>query len=415
MKQLRKNVYIAAGYNTVSFGSGRKEFNPKKPMRTFEEYVVEAGRSTLTALPDPSLVDEAVVGNFMAGRFLRQGNLPGFVGMLHEGLRHKPATRVEGACCSGGLALATAMKTVLSDLSDISLCLGFEIQNTVKAVYGADYLAAAGYYRGERKAGHAYFFPSKFSDRAGAYFQRYGGETARKGMARWYAQMVENARLCPKAQEHHNTLEDPEAAAMAAPNPKSFVEHLNYFDCSKVSDGASSLLFLSEEGVQKAGLHRDRCARLIGFGQAARDITRPPEDLTVLDTTAAAVQRALEMAGLSLEDLGFVEVHDCFTISAMLALEAIGLTPPGTAPQYVLDGHTRRDGKVPANATGGLIGYGHYTGGTGVRQAVDLLDQLTGNAGPCQLSLDPARPYGLMISMGGNDVTVVAMIFTRAV
>jgi len=69
---------------------------------------------------------------------------------------------------------------------------------------------------------------------------------------------------------------------------------------------------------------------------------------------------------------------------------------------------------MPTNATGGLVGFGHYTGGTGVRQAVDLLHQLTGKAGDCQVAIKPNRPYGMLISMGGNDRTVTAMIFNRA-
>jgi acetyl-CoA C-acetyltransferase/acetyl-CoA acyltransferase len=105
----------------------------------------------------------------MAARFNHQGHLGAMFALVHPSFEYKPSTRVEGACCSGGLSLTTAIKSVLSEQSDVVLSLGVEVQNTVKAIYGADILAGAGHYAGERKNGHAYFFPAKFSDRAGAY------------------------------------------------------------------------------------------------------------------------------------------------------------------------------------------------------------------------------------------------------
>ena len=85
--------------------------------------------------------------------------------------------------------------------------MGVEVQNTVKAIYGADILAAAGWYK-ERKTGHAYFFPGKFSDRSKAYLEKFGKEKSRKAMARWFVNAIENARLCPTAQEYHNNVEN---------------------------------------------------------------------------------------------------------------------------------------------------------------------------------------------------------------
>ena len=102
MRKLRKPIYIAAGYNTISFGSGRKEFNPKKPMLGIEHYINEAGRGVIDQISDPNLIDEAVIGNFMAERFNRQGHLNAMIPDIHPSLLYKPCTRVEGACGSGG-------------------------------------------------------------------------------------------------------------------------------------------------------------------------------------------------------------------------------------------------------------------------------------------------------------------------
>jgi len=403
---------MAAGYNTISLGSGRKEFNPKKPRPGLEEYIKEAGQATLKMVGGAVNVDEGVIGNFMASKFNNQGNLAGLIPFIDEGLKWKPSCRVEGACCSGGLALVTAIKSVLAETAETVLALGVEVQNTVKAVYGADILAGAGWYK-ERKTGHAYFFPGKFSDRAGEYFKRYGLEKARKAMARWYRNAVENARLVPTAQEHQNKQEDLEAAAMCKPNPKSFVENLTIYDCSKVSDGAASIAVLSEEGLKKAGIAKKDAVEIVGFGQVEADLTAAPADLARLDTTAEAVRRALESAGITAADLGTVECHDCFTITGILSVEAIGLAKQGEGADFVSAGNTSRNGKIPFNTTGGLVGWGHPTGATGVRQAVTIWEQLTGKAGKWQVEIPENRPYALSISMGGNDRTVVAIVYRR--
>jgi len=413
MKKLRKPVYACAGYNTVSFGSGRREFHPKKPRPGLEEYIKEAGEGVIKQINDVNNIDEGVIGNFMAARFNRQGNLPGFIPYIHPTLEYKPCTRVEGACGSGGLALYTAIKSVCSDISDVVLTMGVEVQNTVKAIYGADILAGAGHYKSQRKGGAAYFFPGQFSDRAGACYEKFGYDYVRKGMAHWYANAITNARKNPKAQEYHNTIEDLVAAGMTPPNSKVFCEHINVYDCSKVSDGCSALIFASEEGLKKVGIKKKDAVEVIGFGQSQADVTKLPEDKTKLTTTRKSVEKAYEMAGIGPKDLGVLEVHDCFTIGGLLHLEATGVVGYGEGAGFVAEGKNSIDGEMPTNATGGLVGFGHYTGGTGVRQAVDLVHQLTGNAGDCQVDIKSDRPYGMLISMGGNDRTVTCMIFKK--
>jgi acetyl-CoA C-acetyltransferase/acetyl-CoA acyltransferase len=415
MMQLSKPVYLTAGYHTIFLGSGRKEFHPKKPRPGIEHYVIEAGKGTLAQIKDPQAIDEGVIANFMAARFNRQGNLPAFFPAIDPTLKYKPFTRVEGACGSGGLGVYTAIKSVLSGLSDAVLTIGVEVQNSVKAVYGADYLAGAGYYSGERKAGHAHFFPSKFSDRAGACFKKYGQEPIRTAMARWYEQAIKNARKNPKAQEYHNSTDDLFQMGMTPPNPKYFVENLNVFDCSKVTDGASALIVASEEGLKKLGVDKKDAIEVMGYGISVDDLTQTPPDLTKLTTTQKAVEKAYQTAGLKPTDIGFMEIHDCFTITALLALEAACIVKEGEGAGFVSEGRSALDGELPVNATGGLIGFGHPTGGTGVRQAADIWQQITGKAADCQIKLKPQKPFGLMINMGGNDKTVATFIFKPAV
>ena len=105
--------------------------------------------------------------------------------------------------------------------------------------------------------------------------------------------------------------------------------------------------------------------------------------------------------------LAFSKVHDCFSITGLLSLEAAGFAKKGEASDLVLSGATLMDGSIPTNLSGGLGGFGHPTGASGVRQMVDLWMQLTGKASN-QAKLK--KPYGMMISMGGNDITVTCLI-----
>lgn len=410
--KLRRRVFMVAGYNTISMGTGRKEFNPKKPRPGLEEYMKEAGQAVLKAIGGAQNVDECVVGNFMASRYNRQAHLAAFFPFIDEGLRYKPAVRVEGACASGSLALATGIRSVLAETAEVVLVLGVEVQNTVKAVYGADILAGAGWAK-ERKIGHTHFFPGKFSDRAGKYYELFGYDYTRHAMATWYKNMIENARLCPTAQEYHNTIEDLMALGMTKPNPVVFTDHLNVYDCSKVSDGASAIAIMSEEGLRRCGIPVSEAVEVIGIGMAEYDITLPPADLTKLDTTRVAVDKAFTNAGITKDQLATVECHDCFTIAGIMAVEALGFAEHGKGAQFVSDGHTSRQGKIPFNTTGGLIGWGHPVGATGVHQAVTIWEQLTGKAGAAQIHIPADRPYGMTINMGGDDKTVVAIIYRR--
>jgi len=412
MMKLRRKVYMVAGYNTISMGTGRNEFNPKKTRPGLENYIKEAGQAVLEKIGGAQNVDDCVIGNFMSARFNKQANLEAFFPMIDEKLRYKPGISVEGACASGGLALIAGIKSVLAETAEVVLTIGVEVQNSVKAIYGADILAGAGWFQ-ERKAGHAYFFPGKFSDRAGAYFEKYGRDNARKAFARWYRNAIENARLCPTAQEYHNKIQDLEALAISEPTPAAFVDHLNVYDCSKVSDGASAIAIVSEEGLKRLGISKHDAVEVVGFAHVQDDLTRPPDDLTQLKTTAVAAKMALESAGISIRDLATVETHDCFTVAGIMAAEAIGFAEPGQGPAFVLDGQTSRTGSIPFNTTGGLIGWGHPTGATGVHQAVTIMEQLTGKAGNAQISIPQNRPYGLSVNMGGDDKTLVSVVYRK--
>ena len=411
---MRKRIFMTAGANTISMGTGRKEFNPRKERAGLEEYIKEAGQAVVGQINDAENIDEIFIGNFMAGRYNKQGHLGGFAATIDPKLEFKPSLSIEGACGSGGLSLVSAIRSVLAESADVTLALGVEVQNTMKAIYGADVLASAGWFK-KRKQGHAYFFPGQFSDRAGVYYEKYGFDYARKGLGRWFRNAIENARLDPTAQEFHNQVADLDGLYNnALPNGKYFVDHLNLYDCSKVSDGASAIIIASEEGLDKLGIGMEDAVEIVSYAQLTRNITNDPPNPLEMTTIKKTAAKALELAGISIDQVGTAEVHDCFSIAGILAVEALGLAELGKGAAFVAEGNTSRDGIIPMNTTGGLIGWGHPTGGTGVHQAVTIWQQLTGKAGKAQINLNPDRPYGLSINMGGDDVTVVAIVYKKA-
>lgn len=409
MSNFSKKIYAAAGFTTVFMGSGRPEFRPGEPRRPFEDYLLETAQGTMASMSNPEF-DEGVIGSFMAQRFIKQGNLPGFLPFMVPSLLSKPCFAVEGACGTGGRAIGLAIRSLLAMERDALFVSGFEMQNSVKSLYGADYLAGAAYFRKERKEGHAFFFPGIFSNKAGAYYKKWGEERARKAMAKWHEHAILMARKNPKAQEAFNQDSDPFALGMTPPNASRFVPHLNLYDCSKVSDGAASIALFTELGLQRAGIRKEEAVQIVGIGEAEGDITTPPEDEAFLQTTKIAVDIALKQAQVTREEIAVLEIHDCFTITALLSFEAAGFAKEGQAPDLIEEGRHLITGNLPTNMSGGLSGFGHPTGATGVRQLVDLEQQLTGRAA----NQAPLKsPFGMMISMGGNDKTVTCLIVKK--
>jgi acetyl-CoA C-acetyltransferase/acetyl-CoA acyltransferase len=170
---------------------------------------------------------------------------------------------------------------------------------------------------------------------------------------------------------------------------------------------------VSEEGLRKINKSFKEAIEIVGFGQAIENLTKPPIEPTQLTTTKAAVEKALKMADITIDKVATVECHDCFSIAGIMAIEAIGLAPLGKGADFVNEGHTSRTGKIPFNTTGGLVGWGHPVGATGVHQAVTILEQLTGKAGDSQINIPADKPYGLTVNMGGDDKTLTSIVYKK--
>lgn len=348
----------------------------------------------------PEDVDGVFVGTFNGG-FLRQSFEAGLVAMAVPELRFKPAHRSESACATGSAALYAAIDFIESGRGRIALVVGGEKMTSIPPSEAADLMIGGSYFKEE---GHYQpGFAGVFGHIAQSYFQRHGDRSLELAMIA--AKNHKNAMLNPYAHfrkdfgvEFCNTVSD-KNPLVAGP--------LRRMDCSPISDGAAVLVLADRQTAMTA-------RRAIGF--RARSQTNDFMALSRRDNpwifagAAKAWRDALAEAGFGLDDLDFVEAHDCFTIAEMLEYEAMGLAEEGRGGQVVREGVTQRDGKLPVNPSGGLKGRGHPLGATGVSMHVMAAMQLAGEAGAMQL---PKAESAGVFNMGGVAVTNYCSILER--
>jgi acetyl-CoA C-acetyltransferase len=245
-------------------------------------------------------------------------------------------------------------------------------------------------------------FAGAFGRIAQDYFQRYGDQS--------------DALATIAAKNHKNGVDNPYAQMRrdlgfdfcrreSGKNP--FVAGpLKRTDCSLISDGAAAMVLADEETAKgmakairwRAGVHLNDFLPM-----SRRDPTR-------FEAGARAWAQALDEADMTLDDLSFVETHDCFTIAEMIEYEAMGLTPWGQGARAALEGWTQPDGRLPVNRSGGLKAKGHPVGATGVSMHVLSAMQLTGTAGNMQL---PKADVAGIFNMGGAAVANYVSILER--
>ena len=413
---LARRAFIVGGANTPFLGKGHPDFiwkgHPDFGQREnpgLEETLQQAvdGAIADTGL-DPAQVDRLYIGNFVGELFVNQGHLGAALVGTHPGFADKPAARLEAACASGGLAVLAATDAIAAG-ADLVLVAGVEIQTAASARVGGDYLARAAHYRRQRGIDD-FTFPALFARRIKAL--REAGLVSDEDLAAIAAKAYANANKNPKAHmtavkmsfEKALTASDKNPNFLANPELSPF---LKVSDCSQVSDGASVVVVASEAGLRKLGRAIADTVEIIGTGHATASLYTDG-DPTELSTVRAATRRAMADAGVQVGDIEVAEVHDCFTVAELLTYEALGLAAKGQGGTYARSGATALDGAVPVNTGGGLIGFGHPVGATGVKQPLEIFRQMKGLCGSYQVQ-KPLR-YGITSNMGGDDKTVVSLV-----
>ncbi|MBE0692997.1 MAG: acetyl-CoA acetyltransferase [Aquamicrobium sp.] len=367
---------------------------------TVESLIVKVATEALEhAGIGPDDVDEIVLGHFNAG-FSAQDFTASLVLQADDRLRFKPATRVENACATGSAAVRQGVRAIDARAARVVLVVGVEQMTTTPGAEIGRNLLKASYLPedGDTPAG----FAGVFGKIAAAYFQRHGDQS--------------DALAYIAAKNHRNGVENPYAQMRkdfgydfcrneSEKNP--FVAGpLKRTDCSLVSDGAAALVLADTQTA--LGMRRAVAFRANEHVQDFLPMSK--RDILLFEGCEEAWTRALKHAGVTLDDLSFVETHDCFTIAELIEYEAMGLAKRGEGAKVALEGQTEKGGRLPVNPSGGLKAKGHPIGATGVSMHVLSAMQLTGEAGGIQVE---NATLGGIFNMGGAAVANYVSILER--
>ena len=370
------------GWDHLKFG--------KREGEDIEDMIVSVATGAMRdAGVEPKDVDAIYLGTF-GGGFVRQEFPASLVLQAHDDLRFKPSTHVENACATGSAAIYQGLNHIAAKRGRIVLVVGVEKMTEVSGEVLGGILSKASYLREESASSFAEIF-GQITD---AYFQKYGDKSDalamiaaknhKNGCDNPYAQLQKDLgyEFCRNVSEKNPVVAGP----------------LKRTDCSLVSDGAAAIVLTDVD----TALKMDKAV----YFRAAQHVQDylPMSRRTVIDFEgpAEAFSRAFAEAGISVDDLGFAEVHDCFTSAELLSYEAMGLTAKGEGETAIKEGWVYADGKLPVNRSGGLKAKGHPLGATGLSMHAIASMQLTGTAGDLQLD---SPKLGAVFNMGGSAVS----------
>lgn len=384
---MNKTIYIT--------GSGHTKFG--KLTENLEQLIVQATREALSEAAIPaSEIDAVFLGHFNSG-LVSDGFASSLIHQADPALRFTPAARCENACASGAAAIHAGINAILSGKARHVLVVGAEkmTHRTTEDVTTA--LAGAGYQNDADEA--ALSFPQVFGVAARAYTERYGDPlTAMAHIA---------------AKNHHNAMKNPlaqmqrdlgfEACNTVSDKNPLIAPPLRLTDCSLVTDGAAAIVL----SVADAATDMKRRVRIAAAEHVSDFLPMSSRDFLKFEGPQRAMAQAYKQAGVTVSDINFAEVHDCFTIAELLTYEAMGLAPAGRGEEAIKNGTVFADGSLPVNLSGGLKAKGHPVGATGVSMHALGFRQLTQQAGDIQRQ---GAEWGLLFNMGGAAVANYATI-----
>jgi acetyl-CoA C-acetyltransferase len=369
------------------------------------DLVAETVAGTLAdARVEPEAVQAIHVGNAFGQLFNGQGQLGAMPATVEPRLWGVPAARHEGACASGSLAVLAAMADIEAGRYDCVLVVGVEQERNVPGSMAPKHLGAAAWV-GHEGEDATFMWPYMFSELADEYDRRYGIDDAHLHAI---AELnMRNAKDNPLAQTRAWEFGDASFSDDDVANP--IVEgRLRRTDCSQVTDGAAGVVLVSER------LRSEGMPRILGWGHRTAGLSmqqkfeRSADDPYVFPHVRGVVADAFRRAGVGdVHEIDGIETHDCFSMSEYMAVDHFGITGPGESWKAIENGDLERDGAIPINPGGGLIGIGHPVGATGVRMLHDAGRQVTGRAGACQV--EQAKTFATL-NIGGSLTTAVSFV-----
>ncbi len=364
---------------------------------SFREIGIQAG---LAAVYDANLsgedIDALFVGNMSAGRYIQQEHVAALIadysGLARDNI---PATRVEAAGASGGLALRQGYMAVASGMHDIVVVGGAEKMTDVGDNESNEIQSSAADEQWEVTFGAT--FPSLHAMIARRHMHDFG--TTREQIAQVAVKNHKHGSLNPKAQYQKEINLDTVLRSPIVSDP------LGMFDCAPNSDGAAAVVLCA---MERAKDYTDNPVKILASGQASDTLALHHRNSIVgFEATRVAAERAFKQAKMTPNDINFAEVHDNFTISEILAIEDLGFFKKGEGGKATMDGQTLLGGKIAINTSGGLKARGDPIGATGVAQIVEVVTQLRGQAGKRQVA---DAKVGLAQNVGGTGATAVVHI-----
>jgi len=314
------------------------------------------------------------------------------------GIPHVPSATIESACSSASAALHEAYVHVAGGFADAALAVGVEKLSHLDTLTATSYFATGADYPFETKNGAT--FPGLYATLASAYAKEYGTRPEMFG-----AVAIKN---------HANAARNPHAHFQKEITMETYLNSpiiaspLRLYDCCPFSDGAAAVVVAAKEFV-KSPVTEPLVIRASARAGSVTDMHDRP-DLLGLPSTRTAAEKAFRQAHLEPKDIDFLEVHDCFTIAEVLALEDLGFFPKGKGTQGAVEGITARDGRLPVNPSGGLKAKGHPVAATGASQVVEVFEQFNGLAGSRAV---PKARTALTHNVGATGGSCSVHIFTR--
>ena len=318
--------------------------------------------------------------------------------MSNLGIPEKPSLSIESACGSGSVSLREAFVNVAGGFYDAVIVTGVEKVTQTGTEWTTTYFSYCSDFFYEGQAGAS--FPGLFASMARAYINEFN--ITEEDLARVAVKNHNNGMLNPKAHLRKKITIDDVMNSPVVASP------LKLYDCCPFSDGASSVILCNEKFAKD---HTKNYIEIIGSGRGGSPASLQGRDsITTIPSTKIASQSAYKMAHLSPTDIDFAEVHDCFTIAEVVDCEDLGFFDKGKSIQAIREGLTDLDGSISINPSGGLKSKGHPIGATGVGQAVEVFDQLTGRAGDRTVK---NANIGLTHNFGATGASCAVHIFQR--
>lgn len=365
--------------------------------KSFKEIAAEACVGAMEdARVSPKQIEEFVLGNFSSGTLVQQETIaPAISNSI--GLPRIPATKIEGACASGGIALRYGYQMVASGFRDFVLVAGLEKMTSVSTPKATETLIEAE--DGEIEGRTGLTFPGFFALVTNRYSQRFG--TTREEIAQVSVKNRKYGVKNPKAQLRKEvTIDD-------VINSRLIADPLRLLDCCAISDGAAAAVLCPTEIARKFSKEP---VEIIGISQVTgRGAAFEYEDLTGFESTKLAGEQAMRTARVSTKDIDVLELHDCFTIAEIVASEDLGFFKKGTGAKALREGQTKIGGKIPINPSGGLLSKGHPIGATGIGQVYEVVQQLRGAA---ENQVSDAE-IGMAHNFGATGTVCVVSILKR--